>query len=41
MGLFEKFKSVFKKEEKEDIVKYEEGLAKTRDEFVSKYKKNK
>lgn len=35
MGLFDKFKSVFKKEEKEDIKKYEEGLEKTRDQFVS------
>ena len=36
MGLFDKFKNAFKKEEKKDIEKYEEGLAKTRDEFVSK-----
>lgn len=36
MGLFQKFKNVFKKESKQDIVAYEEGLEKTRDEFVSK-----
>lgn len=36
MGLFDKFKKVFKKEEKKDIDKYDEGLSKTRDEFVSK-----
>lgn len=36
MGLFDKFKAVFKKEDKKDLVKYEEGLEKTRDEFVSK-----
>lgn len=36
MGFFDKFKKVFKKEEKPDIDKYEEGLEKTRDEFVSK-----
>lgn len=37
MGLFDKFKKVFKVEEKpkEDLVKYDEGLAKTREEFVS------
>lgn len=36
MGIFDKFKSIFKKEEKEDIVAYEEGLEETRKEFVSK-----
>ncbi len=36
MGIFDKFKNIFKKEEKEDIKKYEEGLEKTRTEFVSK-----
>ena len=36
MGLFDKFKSVFKKEEKKDIEVYDKGLEKTRDEFVSK-----
>ena len=36
MGIFDKFKNAFKKEEKRDIEKYEDGLAKTRDEFVSK-----
>ena len=48
MGLFDKFKKVFKKEEKEkkDLELYEKGLEKTRKEFVSelnllgiKYKK--
>lgn len=36
MGLFDKFKKAFKKEEKEDITSYEEGLETTRKEFVSK-----
>ncbi len=36
MGLFNLFKKTFKKEEKEDIDKYDEGLEKTREEFVSK-----
>lgn len=36
MGLFDKFKSAFKKDEKKDIKKYEEGLETTRREFVSK-----
>ena len=38
MGLFDKFKKAFKKEDKkqDDLVKYDEGLAKTREEFVSK-----
>lgn len=36
MGLFDKFKKVFKREEKADIESYEEGLEKTRKEFVSK-----
>ncbi len=36
MGIFDKFKKVFKREDKQDIKKYEEGLEKTRDEFVSK-----
>lgn len=35
MGLFDKFKNAFKKEEKVDIEKYDEGLKKTRDNFVS------
>ncbi len=37
MGLFDKFKSVFKKKEehKEDIESYEKGLEKTRKEFVN------
>ena len=42
MGLFKNIKSIFKKEEKEsvlessDVKKYEEGLTKTRESFVSK-----
>ena len=36
MGLFDKFKNAFKKENKEDIASYDEGLEKTRKEFVSK-----
>lgn len=36
MGFFDKFKKVFKREEKEDLKKYDQGLEKTRDEFVSK-----
>lgn len=36
MGLFDKFKNVFKKEEKKDIEVYTSGLEKTRKEFVSK-----
>ena len=46
MGLFDKFKSIFKKEDKEDLDIYDKGLEKTRNEFVSelnllgiKYKK--
>ena len=46
MGIFDKFKKVFKKEEKEDLEQYDKGLEKTRKEFVSelsllgiKYKK--
>lgn len=35
MGLFDKFKSVFKKEEKKDLESYDRGLEKTRNEFVS------
>lgn len=35
MGLFDKFKSIFKKEEKEDLESYDKGLEKTRNEFVS------
>ncbi len=38
MGIFEKFKNVFTKEKKEnnDIKKYDTGLTKTRENFVSK-----
>ena len=36
MGLFDKFKSVFKKDEKQNIELYDKGLEKTRNEFVSK-----
>lgn len=35
MGLFKKFKDVFKKEEKKDIELYDKGLEKTRNEFIS------
>ena len=35
MGLFDKFKSVFKKEDKKDLETYDKGLEKTRNEFVS------
>lgn len=35
MGLFDKFKDVFKKEEKKDIELYDKGLEKTRNEFIS------
>jgi fused signal recognition particle receptor len=36
MGLFDKFKNVFKKEETEETKTYEKGLEKTRKEFTSK-----
>lgn len=36
MGLFDKFKKAFKKEEKVDIEAYDKGLETTRREFVSK-----
>lgn len=35
MGLFDKFKSVFKKDDKKDLESYDRGLEKTRNEFVS------
>ncbi len=35
MGLFDKFKNVFKKEKKKDIEVYDKGLEKTRKEFVN------
>lgn len=35
MGLFDKFKNVFKKEDKKDIELYDKGLEKTRNEFIS------
>ena len=35
MGLFNKIKNAFNKEDKEDIVKYDEGLVKTRREFTT------
>ena len=35
MGLFDKFKSIFKREDKEDLETYDKGLEKTRKEFVS------
>lgn len=36
MGLFDKFKGVFKKEEKDLVDSYDKGLEKTRKEFTSK-----
>ena len=36
MGMFDKFKSLFQKENKEEIEKYDVGLEKTRKEFTSK-----
>ena len=36
MGLFNKFKDIFKKEDKKDIEAFDKGLEKTRTEFVSK-----
>ena len=35
MGLFDKFKNIFKKEEKEEVEVYDKGLEKTRDNFLS------
>ncbi len=36
MGLFDKFKNVFSKKEKEEVEVYDKGLEKTRKEFVNK-----
>ena len=36
MGLFDKFKNVFSKKEQVEVESYEKGLAKTRNDFVSK-----
>lgn len=36
MGLFNKFKNIFKKEAKEDLKSYDEGLLKTRNYFTDK-----
>lgn len=36
MGMFDKFKTIFQKGNKEEINQYEEGLQKTRTEFTSK-----
>jgi fused signal recognition particle receptor len=36
MGLFSKFKNIFKKEEKEEVEAFDKGLEKTRKEFVNK-----
>ena len=36
MGIFDKFKNVFKKEEEKETLIYEKGLEKTRREFTSK-----
>ena len=35
MGLFDKFKNIFKKEEKEEVEVYDKGLEKTRNNFLS------
>lgn len=35
MGIFDKFKNIFKKEEKEETEIYDKGLEKTRDNFLS------
>ena len=37
MGLFDKFKNIFKKEAKEDIEVYDKGLEKTRNNFYLLY----
>jgi len=36
MGLFDKFKNIFKKEEKKEVEIYDKGLEKTRKDFVNK-----
>ena len=36
MGIFDKFKNIFKKEEKVEVETYQKGLEKTRKEFTSK-----
>lgn len=36
MGLFDKFKNIFKKEEKDDVQAFDKGLEKSRKEFVNK-----
>ena len=36
MGIFDKFKNIFTKKNDEDVKLYEEGLEKTRKEFVNK-----
>ena len=38
MGIFSKIKNVFKKEESEEVKLYDEGLSKTRENFVNKLK---
>ena len=35
MGIFDKFKNIFKKEEKTEVELYDKGLEKTRDNFLS------
>ena len=35
MGLFDKFKNIFKKEEKEEVNLYDKGLEKTRNNFLT------
>ena len=37
MGIFDKFKNIFKKEEKEEVQIYDKGLEKTRDNFYPHY----
>ena len=35
MGIFDKFKNIFKKEEKEEVELYDKGLEKTRNNILS------
>ena len=35
MGLFDKFKNIFKKEDKEEVAVYDKGLEKTRNNFLT------
>ena len=36
MGIFDKFKKIFTKHEKEEVEVYDKGLEKTRKDFVNK-----